>query len=277
MSDRPAEAKGERAEARGERAEARVEVEAPIGRLVIDHPARRNAMTLEMWQAIPDLCARLDGLDEVRVVVVRGAGEQAFVAGADISQFGENRQGGQASAYDDAVAAAQEAIENLAKPTLALIHGFCIGGGLGLALAADVRFGADDARFALPPAKLGIGYSAHGIGRLVDLVGPAVAREIIYTGELFDADTALRWGLLNHRVAKADLDRHVDEQARIMASRAPLSQQAAKLAVADHLRDPADRRPGEVAAAIARCFDSDDYAEGVAAFMERRAPVFRGS
>ncbi len=242
--------------------------------MVFDHPARRNAMSMDMWLAVPGICDEFEADDEIHTVVIRGAGETAFVAGADISQFGERRPGG--GSYDEAVGAALAAIELLAKPVIALIHGFCIGGGLAIAAAADIRYAADDAQFGLPPARLGIGYSATGTGKLVDLLGPSVTKEIIFTANWYDAETALRWGLANDVLAKAELDEFVASQAAVIASRAPLSQRAAKLAVADHLRSPDQRRPDQVAEAVRACSTSEDFAEGVASFMEKRQPIFRG-
>jgi enoyl-CoA hydratase/carnithine racemase len=290
----------------------RIERDGPVGTIVFDHQARRNAMSLDMWRQVPPLCEDLQADREIRVVVLRGAGETAFVAGADISQFqrmgdsdgdsnseansdsaadgnseansnsAANSDDGSASGrpggdrYDRATGEAFGAIAELAKPVVALIHGFCIGGGLAIAAAADIRYAADDARFGLPPARLGVGYSAAGIATLVDLLGPAVTKEIIYTADWYDAETALRWGLVNAVVPKAELDRFVAERAATIAGRAPLSQLAAKLAVADHLRSPEHRRADTVRAAIAACATSDDYEEGVAAFLEKRRPVFRG-
>ncbi len=257
-------------------AEVRIERRGATASLVFDHQQRRNAMTVDMWQSIPRLCGELASDDAIRVVCLKGAGDEAFVAGADISQFQSDRSGPNSPSYDKATGAAFDAIAMLPQPVVAAIHGYCIGGGLAIAAVADIRYVADDAQFGLPPARLGIGYSAEGIGTLVDLLGPSIAKELIFTADWIDAPTALRWGLANAVVAKADLDVFVDQKLETIASRAPLSQRAAKLAVADHLRSPSNRNQAEVAEAIAACFDSTDYAEGLQAFMEKRKPEFRG-
>lgn len=233
-------------------------------------------MTFDMWAAVPAACAELESDDEIRVIVLRGQGELAFVAGADISQFSDVRTGDSSASYDDVTNAAYSAITHLAKPTIAMIHGFCVGGGLAISLCADIRYASDDANFGLPPARLGIGYSAEGLATLVDLVGPAVAREMVYTADLIDVQTAQGWGLINRTVPKADLESFTIAQATTMSKRAPLSQYAAKLAIAYHLAEPQLKAPAPVADAIAACFRSDDYAEGVSAFLEKRSPNFTG-
>lgn len=254
-------------------AEVRIELDGPIGWLVFDHVARRNAMTLDMWQAVPELCAQLEADPEVRVVVLRGAGEVAFVAGADISQFSESRSGASSHTYDEATANAYGAIAALAKPTIAMVHGFCFGGGLAIALCCDIRYAADDALFCLPPAKLSIGYPPSGIATVVDLLGPSIAKEMAYTADTYDADKARHWGLANEVLAKDDLESYVRGRCELIASRAPLSQIAAKLAVAAHL---GLAEASDADAAVRDCFRSADYAEGVAAFLEKRPPDFTG-
>jgi enoyl-CoA hydratase/carnithine racemase len=245
--------------------------------MIIDHSDRRNAMTKQMWEQIPELCDLITQSSEIRAVVLRGAGTVAFVAGADISEFNETRQGSAGDDYDRMTAAATDALATLPKPVVALIHGFCIGGGLALALSADIRIAADDAVFGLPPARLGIGYSPTGIGTLVDLIGPAAAKELIFSADWIDAAKANRFGLVNDIVPGGQLDDVVATRVATMARRAPLSQLAAKRAVANHLADPQHRDDAAVAALVRRCIESDDYQEGIAAFLEKRPPRFTGS
>ncbi len=254
-----------------------VEKEGQLGWLVFDHPERRNAISAEMWAAIPDAAREVDLDDEIRVVVLRGAGETAFVSGADISEFEERRTGAaQAIAYEGETGRAFAALLQIAKPVLAMIHGFCIGGGMATALAADLRYAADDAVFAIPAARLGLGYHESGLRALVDLVGPATAKDIFFTARRIRADEALRLGIIDDVAPKAGLEARVRERALQIAANAPLTLRSVKLIVRELGRDPEERDREAIRASIQSCFESEDYREGVRAFLEKRAPRFRG-
>lgn len=254
----------------------RIEKDGVLGWIVFDHEARRNAITREMWSAIPGAAASLDADPEVRVVVMRGAGETAFVAGADISEFEHVRTGDSAADYERRNAEAFLALAGVQKPLIAMIHGFCVGGGVAISLTADMRYAADDARFAVPAARLGLGYSAPGIEILARLVGDSYAKEIFFTARRFDAQEAWKMGLVNAVYAKADLETRVRETAAKVAENAPLTVQSVKVAVRESAKPAALRDDAAVNEAIARCYRSDDYREGVAAFLEKRAPRFQG-
>ena len=251
-------------------------MEDGIGWIVFDQPERRNAISAEMWQAIPAIAAALDADPAVRVVVMRGAGELAFVSGADISEFEQQRSGAQARDYDERNAQAFGALSRMQKPLLALIHGFCVGGGCAIALCADLRFAAEDAVFAIPAARLGLGYSAEGLASLVRVVGLPAAKEIFFTARRFDAGEARAVGLVNRVLPKAELDAYVLRTAKQIAENAPLTLASAKLALGQLALDPARRDPDAVSRAIERCYASRDYAEGVRAFLDKRKPVFHG-
>ncbi len=247
-----------------------------LAEIVFDHPERRNAVTTEMWRAIPEIARDLDADDRVRVVVLRGAGERAFVSGADISQFEESRSGEGAVQYDMVNLDAFEALASIGKPVLAAIHGFCIGGGCAIALCADLRYCADDAVFAIPAARLGLGYGAAGMAKLLRVVGEPRAKEIFMTARRFDAREAEQMGLVNRVVAKRELDAFVRETALAIADNAPLTLRAAKTTFEELARSDSERRADRIERAIRRCFESDDYEEGVRAFLEKRRPVFVG-
>ncbi|MCB9722485.1 MAG: enoyl-CoA hydratase/isomerase family protein [Spirochaetaceae bacterium] len=254
----------------------RVERDGPLARLVFDHPERRNAVTTEMWKEIPRLARELDADPSVRVVVLRGAGDVAFVSGADISQFEESRRGDSAVQYDMDNLEAFEALASIGKPVIAAIHGFCIGGGCAIALTADLRYCAEDAVFAIPAARLGLGYGASGLATLSRVVGEPRAKEIFMTARRFDASEAAAMGLVNRVLPKAELDGFVAETAAGIAENAPLTLRAAKTAFGQLARPESKRDPGRIEAAIRDCFESADYAEGVRAFLEKRRPRFEG-
>ena len=246
--------------------------------LTLRNPARLNAVRLEMWEAIPGALAPLAADPEVRVVVMRGHGEDAFASGADISEFKERRSDPtSAAAYEEVTARAFDALVGLEKPLVAMIQGVCIGGGLAIAASADLRIAAEDARLALPPARLGIGYHLGGVERIVSIVGPSAAAEIFFTARQYSAAEALRIGLVNQVVAKGDLLSFTERYAAGIAANAPLTLRAAKRAIRETLRDPASRDHEAVRRLIAACFSSQDYAEGVRAFLEKRTPRFQGA
>ncbi|HJU16092.1 MAG TPA: enoyl-CoA hydratase [Stellaceae bacterium] len=248
-----------------------------IGHLIFNNPARRNAVSLEMWEAVQSILDDFERDEGVRVIVVSGAGGRAFVSGADISEFAEKRASAEAAeAYSRISEAARARLEATPKPTIAMIRGYCIGGGVGTALACDLRIAAEGARFGIPAAKLGLGYAYDGIRRLIDLVGPAAAREIFYTARQFSAEEALRMGLVNQVVAEDRLEDYVNEYCGMIAENAPLTLRAVKTIVREAVKDESERDLALCRRVVDDCFRSRDYTEGRTAFMEKRKPNFQG-
>jgi enoyl-CoA hydratase len=255
----------------------RAEIVDGVGWMTFDNPARHNAMSMEMNRAIPTIIETFSRDPAVRVVVMRGAGGRAFVSGADISEFGERRTSVDARKEYDAVAgAAQNALARLELPLIAMIEGFCMGGGVLTALKADIRIAADNAQFAVPAARLGLGYHYGGVEALVQLVGAAAAAEILYTARRYSADEAFHIGLVNRVVAATDLESVVADLADSIAGNAPMTIRSIKAAIREVGKVPDRRDLERVAELTEACFRSEDYLEGQAAFLEKRPPVFRG-
>ncbi|MFE9747633.1 enoyl-CoA hydratase/isomerase family protein [Saccharothrix saharensis] len=250
----------------------RLDTAGPVATLTIDRPAKRNAMSYDMWSALPGLLDEVRRDDDVRVLVVRGG--EHFSAGADISEFSTLRKGADGAAkYGEAVHNGERAIATLGKPTIAAITGFCIGGGCEIALACDLRVAAADARFGITPAKLGIVYNFTSTKQLVDVVGPAWAKQILFSGEIIDAATALRIGLVNEVHPADALEARVAQLSETIASRAQVSVRGAKHIV-NRITDGQHDDDDAVRALYDEAVHSPEYAEGVAAFLEKRSPRF---
>ncbi|OJY65345.1 MAG: enoyl-CoA hydratase [Rhodospirillales bacterium 70-18] len=253
------------------------EVEDGVGLITFNQPEKRNAMSVGMWHGLTDILAEFEADDAVRVVILTGAGHKAFVSGADISQFEQNRADSNAQVeYDKVTSAGRAKLAAFPKPVIARIRGFCLGGGLGIAMQADLRIAAEDSQFGIPAARLGIAYGWDMVSRLVSLVGQAHARTLLFTGERLDSAEAGRIGLVNRVVPDEELNETVLAMARTIADNAPLSVRAAKFAVNQTVRPESERDIASVYAAVAACFDSADYKEGRTAFMEKRRPKFQG-
>ncbi|HVE09552.1 MAG TPA: enoyl-CoA hydratase [Paraburkholderia sp.] len=259
------------------RGSVRVERDGAIAHVVLSNPARFNAMSLAMWRTLAEELQRLDADPEVCVIALRGDGERAFVAGADISEFETQRADPRGVAsYDEAVAHAQATLANTGKPTVACIRGVCMGGGIGLALACDLRIATRDSRFRMPAARLGLGYAFRNMQRVVGQIGAAAATELFFLARTFDGDEAEHMRLVHRSFAPEVYDAEVARYLGDIAGNAPLTLRAAKLAIMHAQLDPALRDVDAVTRAVQACFDSEDYREGRAAFAEKRVPQFKG-
>jgi enoyl-CoA hydratase len=248
-----------------------------IGWVIFNNPEKRNAMSRDMYIALGETMEAYARDSEVRVVILRGEGEKAFVSGADISQFEKNRSTLEGVHQSDAISErANRALRECPKPTIAMIRGYCLGGGVGVAVACDMRIAADDSRFGIPAARLGVGYRYAGVRRLVNLVGPACTADIFYSGRQFNAQEALSMRLVNRVVPVAELEQQVREYAATLVNNAPLTLAAVKYSLIEMMKDTDDRDLDLCQRAVDACFSSEDYIEGRRAFMEKRKPAFSG-
>ena len=248
-----------------------------VGIMTFNNPERHNAVSLEMWEAATRILEDFASDDSVRVVVVTGAGGKAFVSGADISRFESERATEEAVQRYNAISGGFYAtLYDYPKPTIAQIQGYCIGGGLNLAIACDLRFCTEASRFALPAAKLGLGYGYAGLKRFVDTIGPAHTKDIFFSARQLGAAEALSIGMVNKVLPEPDLAAFVTDYASTIARNAPLTIAAIKQAAIQALKPEAERNLALVDGMVARCFASQDYVEGRTAFMEKRRPAFQG-
>lgn len=257
--------------------ELRLEREGQLAILVLDNPSRLNALTASMWAALPKLIAEADSDPAIRVLVLKGAGGKAFSAGADISEFDSARTGDAVKAYDALNHAAFEAVLQAAKPTLAMIEGFCLGGGLGIAACCDMRLANVTATFAIPAARLGLGYHPRWVRTLLTLAPPSKVKELLFTARRFSAAEALAMGLVNHVHPETELEKETRALAEVIAANAPLTVRAAKAAIDELSLRPESADLARLEQLVKNCFDSADYGEGRRAFAEKRKPVFEGS
>ena len=248
-----------------------------VGWMTFNNPERYNALSVEMRHAVIDVLTDMRADDDVRVVVMSGAGGKAFVSGADISQFEKQRATPEQQAeYSALTKRMDDAMTGLGKPLIAMIRGFCLGGGLGVALNADIRVASSDSRFGVPAARLSIGYPYPSIRKLMSLIGPAYAKEMLFTAKRFPADVALRMGLINDVVEADQLEDTVRDLAQTIGANAPLTIRASKTIVEELLKDEDDHDLELCAEMVRRCMESDDFVEGRRAFMEKRRPQFTG-
>ena len=249
-----------------------------IARIIFNQPEKRNAVSLEMWEAVE---AALDAFEvdpEVRILILSGAGGKAFVSGADISKFESERASEEGVArYNATTKRVYYKLEAFPKPTIAQINGFCIGGGVALSLSCDMRICGKGSQFAVPAAKLGLGYGFPGINRLVNVVGPSFAKEIFFTARRFDAEESRVMGLVNRVVEDEDVAKVAEDTAKMIAANAPMTVASVKFIVGETLKDESKRDEEECARRVKACFDSQDYVEGRRAFLEKRKPQFVGA
>jgi enoyl-CoA hydratase/carnithine racemase len=254
-----------------------VERQGAVATVVLNKPQSHNAISIDMYRDLPAIMAELDADRTVKVVVMRGAGQKSFASGADISEFEQERSdAAKAKNYNQHVANAEQAVEGLTKPTIAMIHGYCIGGGAGLALSCDIRLADERAKFAITPAKLGLVYSLESTKRVVDLAGPSRAKWILMSGQQIQAERALQLGLFDELYPVEELEKAAYDLAELITTRAQFSVRAGKVmvqkVVGGQVRD--DQATTDLRNSS---FDTVDFAEGVRSFLEKRPPRFEWS
>jgi len=255
-----------------------VQRDGTIARIIFNQPEKRNAVSLEMWEAVEQALAEFEADPTVRILILSGAGGRAFVSGADISKFESERSTEEAVAhYNATTKRVYDAVESFSKPTIAQIDGFCVGGGVALALCCDLRICGAGSNFAIPAAKLGLGYGFPGINRLVNTVGPAFAKEIFFTARRFDAEEARVMGLVNRVVPDDAVAQTAVETANMISANAPMTVGSVKFIVGEVLKDESARDIAACNRKVKECFDSADYIEGRRAFLEKRKPEFVGA
>ncbi len=251
-------------------------VQGHVGYVTFNNPAKFNAMNYDMWCALPVAMQALVDDPQVRLIILQGAGDKAFVSGADISQFNTHRNGDASTHYNEATQAGYASVLDCPKPTLAKIRGICMGGGLGLALNCDVRMAAADGKFRMPAGRLGLGYAFDGVKRFTEIMGTANTADLFFSARIFGADEALRIGLLKQVIPLAELDAVVGAYAQMVCENAPMTLAAAKRSLLELRKNPHERDMAGVQAMVDACFTSEDYKEGRKAFAEKRTPQFQG-
>ena len=254
------------------------EVNDGIGWITFNAPEKRNAMSLDMWRGLGEILGKLQEEKSLRVLILKGAGDAAFVSGADISEFEEKRSSQRdRDAYEAAFDDALDKLANFATPVVAMIRGYCIGGGLAIALNTDIRIATEQSKFGIPAAKLGLGYGFEAVKTLESIVGPSHAKDILFTARFLEAKEALSIGLVNFMVGSELLEQTVIEYANKIVTNAPLTIRAVKKTVGEVVKDPGQKNPAHIERMVNDCFLSADYQEGRRAFMGKRKPKFTGS